>query len=415
MISWRTEKRKIEDLKPASYNPRKSTKKQFTDLTKSIEKFDLADPIIINKNNTVIGGHFRLKVLLEKGIQEVDVRVPDHVLNESEEKELNLRLNKNLGEWDWGLLGDGNFNYNLLLESGFDKDELERVYDTETTEDNFDAQKEYDKINEPKTQPGQIIELGPHRLMCGDSTDIDQMKKLMNGKKASLIFTDPPYNVGYDYIISYVKGRKRARNPSTSVFSDKKKPEDFQNFISKVFKNCFEVTEDYAPFYCWHASKTENLFRAGLELADWYISMTLYWIKNSCTFSMGLDYLWITEPCYFGWKKGNKHYVNKELKLKFQNIIIQDKQDFSSLLDIIYCKRDAIADYIHPTQKPLELCERALKKHSEKGSIVIDPFAGSGSTLMACEQLGRVCYSQELDPKFCDVIVKRWERNLSST
>ena len=116
---------------------------------------------------------------------------------------------------------------------------------------------------------------------------------------------------------------------------------------------------------------------------------------------MGLDYLWITDPCYFGWKKGHKHYVNRKLKLKYENII--------------YCKRDVIKDYIHPTQKPLELCERALKKHSEKGSIVIDPFAGSGSTLMACEQLGRVCYSQELDPKFCDVIVKRWERNLSST
>ncbi|MEK6886210.1 MAG: DNA modification methylase [Nanoarchaeota archaeon] len=408
-LVWHTETRKIEDLIPTENNPRQLTKKQAKDLEKSLSKFNLVDIPAINLDNRIISGHQRISILKSKNGHgtEIDVRVPSRKLTEEEHREYLIRANKNTGEWNYDLLA--NFDSDLLKESGFSTAEMERILDTEITEDNFDAKREYDKIKEARTKTGDIWQLGDHRLMCGDSTNLNDIKKLMNGKKASLIYNDPPYNVNYDYTSGYKNGIKT--ESYVSKFNDKKKPQEFQNFIQKVFENLYQVTEDFAPFYCWHASINQNLFKSGIENAKYKISQTIYWLKNIPTFNIGLDYLYITEPCFFGWKAGNKHYVNKKLVLSMKNIEILNKLDFKSLIDVIYSKRDSIKDYIHPTQKPLALCERALKKHSQQESIVVDAFAGSGSTLMACHQLGRVCYTIELDPKFCDAILKRWENS----
>lgn len=409
-LSWTTQRRKVKDLLPTAHNPRKITKLQAKQLTESLEKFNLVELPAINTDGKIIAGHQRVAILktLGRDQEEIEVRVPNRALTKSESDEYMLRSNKNTGEWDWTLLGGADFGRNLLSVVGFSTDELQRAFDTDVVEDEFDAQKEYDRIGKPTAKAGDIYQLGKNRLMCGDSTKAEDMEKLLDGKKANLIYVDPPYNVNYDYPRLYKGGRKTHSLGKT--FEDNRKPEAFLEFLKKVFTNLFAFSHDHAPFYCWHASKTQDLFQQAIESVDWHISQTIFWLKNQCTFNLGLDYLWIMEPCYFGWKSGKKHYVNKQLTLTMKNIEILDKLEFDELLNVIYSKRDAIKDYIHPTQKPIALAERAIKKHSEVCGIVLDAFAGSGSTLMACHQLGRLCYTMELDPKFVDVIIKRFEK-----
>jgi DNA modification methylase len=400
---------KIDELKPAGYNPRKWDNKAIEDLKKSIERFGVVDPIIVNsapeRKNIVIGGHFRLKVAKEMGIETVPVvyvNIPDI----GKEKELNLRLNRNLGDWDYQLLS--NFDENLLLDVGFESEELDKIFYVESDEDNFDAEAEYQKIEEPKAKYGDIYQLGNHRLMCGDTTKREDVEKLMNGEKADMVFTDPPYNVGYDYW--GFRGTRKRGFISKKVFNDKKSPEEYQKFIKDCFQNAYDFSKDSCSFYCWHAIKTSTEVRNGITESRWYISQTIIWLKNYAVFSPGQDYHRIYEPCYFGWKKGKKHFVNTRFG-KWNEAILLDREDFENWLDVLYEKRDSSIKYQHPTQKPVRLAERAIKKHSERGGIVLDLFGGSGSTLIACEQLNRRCYMMELDPKYVDVIIKRWEKH----
>jgi 16S rRNA G966 N2-methylase RsmD len=283
-IVWSSEKRMITELKPAVYNPRKSSEKEERDLSSSLERFSLADPIIINRNNTVIGGHFRLRILKQQGVRDVDVRVPDRLLTEAEEKELNLRLNRNLGEWDLEALG--NFDIDFLKDVGFDTRELDIIFNS--LEDEFDAARELERTT-TNIQSGDLFELGNHRILCGDSTKEESYVRLLGVDLAQIIFTDPPYNVNYRSASggSYAEGKFKHR----PVFND-------------------NLSEEYK----------------------------------------------------------------------------------------------------HPTQKPVRLAERALRKNSERGEIVLDVFLGSGSTLIACEQLDRRCFGIELDPMYVQLIINRWEK-----
>lgn len=410
-LKWENKRVSIDKLKPAAYNPRTASPKQFSDVTKSLEKFDLADPIVINRDNTIIGGHLRIQALKKKGITDVDVRIPTRQLNPREEKELNLRLNKNVGEWNLELLGNGHFGKELLGEVGFGNDELAKIFDLDIQEDNFDADKAYNKIIKPQTKPGQIYQLGDHRLMCGDSSDPECWEKLMDGAKADLIFTDPPYNVGYDYWS--FRGTRKKGFTSKKMFNDKRGPEEFQKFIHKVFLNLFNNARDSAPFYCWHSSSQQEFFRGGLQDAGWHISQTLIWLKNSLVLSPGQDYHRMYEPCYFGWKKGQRHFINKKVGTNWTEIELMEFSNFASLLDVLYEHRDKTSEYKHPTQKPIKLAQRALKRHSLPGHIIVDAFGGSGSTMIGAHQLDRPCYSMELDPKFCDVIVERYNNSIS--
>lgn len=250
----------VRDLKPAEYNPRKWSEESVKNLKKSIEEFGLVDPIIVNaapkRKNIVIGGHFRLKIAKDLGFKEVPVvyvNVPDI----KKEQELNLRLNKNLGDWDWDLLA--NIDDEILTEVGFSSEELDNFFGLQ--EDDFDSEKEYNSIDTPRTQLGDLFQLGDHRLLCGDSEKTESFKKLLGEEKSQLVFTDPPYNVGYDYRGVYTKGKKA--NVSEVRFNDNKKPEDFKTFIYQVFKNCGEFCKENSPFYCWHASKMESWVRGG--------------------------------------------------------------------------------------------------------------------------------------------------------
>lgn len=401
----------IAELKPYEKNTKKHPKEQIKKIADSITEFGFKNPILIDKEGVIIAGHGRLLAAQLLKLEKVPtISIED--LTPEQLRAYRIADNK-LAEsgWDMGFLKEEmealkDFGYDVF-KTGFASEELSLMFDKKAEEDSFDVQ---NALLKPKyaVKVGQIWKLGNHRLICGDSTKKETFQALMNGKKANLIITDPPYNVGYDYTVTYVEGRAR-KNGWLQTFNDSRPDDEFTAFLYDVFKNLFEFTQDDSPFYCWHASKNELLFRQAIEGAGFYVAQTLYWLKNYATFGRGIDYLWITEPCYYGWKKGKTHYVNKKLNSGMQNAQMLGVSDFNELLNVIYSVRDKQADYKHPTQKPVILGERALKKSSKEGDIVLEPFGGSGSTMIACEQLNRCCYLSELTPEYCSVIIERYE------
>ena len=401
----------IKDLKPAEYNPRQASEKETKDLTEQIKKFGLIDPVIVNaaenRKNIVIGGHFRLRIADILGIKKapvVYVNIPDI----EREKELNLRLNKNTGSWDWDLLAD--FNKDLLIDVGFNSFELDKIFDSGVIEDNFDAQKEYENIKEPIAKYGDIYKLDNHCLMCGDSSKETDVALLMNSSFARLIFTDPPYNVNYRSPAGLDYASTKFGGTGGHIFNDNKSDEECLKFYTDVLLNLFKFSSPDATIYWWFANKNNDwINRVAFENSGWHMSQIIIWLKNSMVFSRGVDYHRQYEPCMVGWKKKAAHFKTKELA-DLKDVFNLDFTDFNDMLDVWYQKRDVTTDYLHPTQRPVRLAERALKKNSEHKDVVLDLFGGSGSTLIACEQMNRLAYLMELDPKYIDVIIKRWEK-----
>lgn len=426
---------KVSDLKAAVYNPRQITARQLARLKKSLGEFGDLSGIIFNcHTGNIIGGHQRIKVmppdaLIEKTELDATSRAgtvaegriiidgESYVYREvawplEREKMANVAANKHAGDWDdeklTALLDElmqlPGFDLDLI---GFSNSELEALLDC-VSEDGFDAEKEYDAITEPKTRNGDIYDLGPHRLMCGSSADPANVARLMDGEKARLVFTDPPYNVDYKSPGGLSYDSAKFGGTGGRIFNDNLSDEDCLKFYFDVLNNLYSYTTDDAAIYWWHASKNYGLNADAFKRAKWHISQVIIWLKNSMIISHGQDYHRQYEPCIVGWKKGKTHYKNKNIT-DFKDVFNLDYDDYLEMLDVWYEKRDNTATYVHPTQKPLRLAERALKKNSEAGDIVIDLFGGSGSTLMACAQMKRRARLMELDPKYCDVIVKRWE------
>lgn len=404
---------KIGELHPSEYNPRTFNEKALADLKESISRFGLVDPIIVNsaenRKNIVIGGHFRLKAAQALGHEEVPViyiNIPDI----QKEQELNIRLNKNLGEWDWGLLA--NIDENLLIDAGFQKVELHEKFgiNKENAEDDFDAEKEYDAISQPVSKSGEVYELGRHRLMCGDATNPEHVAQLMAGKQANLIFTDPPYNVNYAYAKyeAIHSGRRRKFMHGGKIFNDNKSPEEFYQFLLGAFKNAYDHTTEDAPIYVCHATKTQEQFFKAFADAGFHFSQTIIWLKERIILAMGQDFHRVYEPIMFGWKDGRKHYTNKFMTTE-QEVWDLDRLAFEERLDVWFQARDKSKDYEHPTQKPIRLAGRAVRKSCPPDGAILDLFGGSGSTLMAAEQMERSAFLMELDPAYCDVIRKRYE------
>ena len=406
-MEWKSERRKIDDLKPAQYNPRKISNKQKADLNASIEKFDLVDPLIINTNGNLIGGHQRYNLLRDRGVVEVDVRVPERELTLEEEKELNIRLNKNTGEFDFNLLQS--FDADMLTMIGFSNDEMRKIYDTAVTEDSYDVQKAYDAITQAVTVKGDLYLLGDHRLMCGDSTSIDDVTKLMNGELADMVFTDPPYNVDYKYAKyeAIHKGRKKKFINGGKIFNDNKTPEAFFQFLFDVFTLVYMFSKPSMAIYVCHATKTQEEFFDAYRSAGFHFSQTIIWLKERHILAMGQDYHRIYEPIMFGWKKGENHYRNK-MMCKENEVWNMDRLTFEEQMDVWYLRRDKSSDYVHSTQKPVRLPERAIKKNCPIKGLMYEPFNGSGSTMLAAHQLGNRLYGMELDPKYADVGVDRY-------
>lgn len=382
------QKIRIEKLKPADYNPRKDLKpedEEYQKIKKSITEFGCVEPIIVNTDMTVIGGHQRLKVLKELGYEELECVILD--LDKNKEKALNIALNKITGEWDNDkleeLLAELNETDIDMNTTGFSFDEVDNILKdiTGSKEDNFDIDSAYEEIKEPITKPGDIWILGNHRLMCGDSTQKENVLRLMNKQEADMILTDPPYNVDYE-------GKTV---DALKIANDNMNQTEFYNFLLDSFRNMFEVTKCGSSIYVFHAD-TEGLnFRNAFNAVGFKLAQCLIWVKN--TFVMGRqDYQWRHEPILYGWKEGAGHYFI-------------DSRNQSTVLEFDKPSRNAE----HPTMKPIDLLVYLIKNSSKESDLILDLFGGSGSTLIAAEQVKRICYTMELDPKYCDVIIKRWE------
>nr|WP_207714569.1 site-specific DNA-methyltransferase [Clostridium butyricum] len=380
----------VDKLNPAKYNPRKDLRKgdpEYEKLKRSIETFGYVEPVIWNKRTGhIVGGHQRFKILKEQGATEVDCVVVD--MDEAEEKALNVALNKVSGDWDMPklteLLEDLDKSMFDVSLTGFDAAEIEdlfsKVHDKDVNDDDFDADKVLEDIKEPISKSGDIWVLGKHRLICGDSTKLSDVEKLMDGKKANLCVTDPPYNVNYS------AGKENERVIKNDHMEDSK----FYEFLLAAYKNVIAVLDDGAGAYIFHAD-TEGLnFRKAFKDAGFHLANVCIWVKQSLVLGRS-DYQWQHEPVLYGWKPTGKHRWYADRK---QTTVWNFDRPTKS------------PD--HPTMKPVPLMAYPIQNSSMTNCIIYEPFAGSGSTLIACEQTGRICYAVELDEKYCDVIVKRY-------
>ena len=433
----------LDWLHPAEYNPRVELQPgdpEYERIKRSIETFGFVDPIIANADGTIIGGHQRYNVLRDLGYDSADVVVVDKT--KEEEKALNIALNKISGEWDEEKL------YELLMEldlsdidmqlSGFTHSELE---DLKVKFDNLEAS-EYEEFDEvqaeeearknTRSQRGCVWILGEHRLMCGDSTDASDVRTLMNGAEADLVITDPPYNVAYGDKVedtSEAMGIEVNREQS-QILNDNMSDEAFAEFLGDFYLRTATAMREGAVIYVFHADSNGLVFRQKDEDAGLKLAQCLVWEKN--TFVPGRqDYQWRHEPILYGWKEGAGHYFINDRSQ--DTVLLEDELDFdamkkSDLIAYIEQIRQAYADQtsvifekkparndIHPTMKPVSLIGRLMKNSSRQEWAVYDPFGGSGTTLIAAEQLNRRAYLMELDEVFCDVIVKRWENFTGQT
>ena len=388
-MEWKT--LSVDALRPAAYNPRKKLKagdKEYEKIKNSILEFGYVEPIIVNYDMTVIGGHQRLTVLKDLGYTEVQCVVV-HIEDEHKVKALNIALNKITGAWNEQLLAEllvdlQSVDFNTDL-TGFEAPEIEqlfsKVHNKDIKEDDFDVEAELK--NPPISRKGDIWLLGRHRVICGDSTLPETYTKLMEGRRANLVLTDPPYNVNVE-------------ETAGKIQNDNMPDEDFYKFLFAAFVNMEQNMENDASIYVFHADSKGLIFRQAFHDAGFYLSGCCIWKKNALVLGRS-PYQWQHEPCLFGWKVGGKHQWYSDRK---QTTIWEYDRPKSSKE--------------HPTMKPVALMAYPIQNSCMSNCIVLDPFLGSGSTLIACEETGRICYGVELDEKFCDVIVKRYVEKTES-
>ncbi len=423
------EKRVVADLKAAEYNPRKDLKPgdaEYEKLKRSIQEFGYVEPVIWNKRTgVVVGGHQRLKVMKDLGYTEVDCVVVD--LDEAKEKALNIALNKISGEWDNDLLAsllkdlDGS-GYDITL-TGFDLAEAQELFGSGSMEnvheDDFDAESALDAVTEPKTKTGDLWILGQHRLLCGDCTQNEDVSKVLDGQIADIMVTDPPYNVDYG---SAVKGKHESQTRQGSLIAnDNLSDDEFYQFLLAFYKAAEKGLKKGAAVYVFHSTKETVNFTKAMENAGLKCAQTLVWYKNHFTLGRQ-DYQWIHEPILYGWKEGAGHYfiddrslptVNEELRLNLRKMskveLVELVEKILDLPSTVIKDNKPSKSPDHPTMKPITLCAKLIYNSSHEGDTVYEPFGGSGSTLIASEQLNRKCCAIELEPKYCDVIVRRYK------
>lgn len=378
--------KKIEEIKEYENNPRNNDN-AVEYVARSIKDFGFKIPIIVDKNNVIVAGHTRYKAAKELNLTEVPCIVADDLTDE-QIKAFRLVDNKSaeLAEWNLELL-------NIELENIHDIDmnlynfELSELLDN-VIEDDY----EIELPEEPKTKHGDIYKLGNHYLMCGDSTKESDVAKLMNNNKADLFLTDPPYNVALGNHDTPETARQRHRRTDGLIIMNDKMPDnDFLDFLTKCFSIAKDNMKDGASFYIWHADNESLTFRQALKNSGLELRQTLIWNKNAITLGRQ-DYQWKHEPCLYGWKDGASHSWFSD---RSQPTVLDFKKPSKS--------ED------HPTMKPIELFAYQIKNSSKVNDIVLDTFGGSGTSIIACEQLNRICFTMELDPRYCDVIVDRWE------
>lgn len=407
----------IDQINAAAYNPRVDLQPgdpEYEKLKRSIEEFGYVEPIVWNeRTGNMVGGHQRYKIMVhELGLAELEVSVVD--LDDDQEKLLNLALNKVSGRWDEGalawLLEELQENGADLTLSGFDDGEIEDLIstlpdvpevETPVVEDDFDVQRALDDIKEPETRRGDVWQLGPHRLVCGDATDPEDIALLMDGAKAALVVTDPPYNVAVES-----DSERLAADGRSSIMNDDMPAEEFVGFLHAVFERYASIMLPTAAIYVFHPSSYQREFEDAMEAAGIVVRAQCVWVKNAASFGWS-QYRWQHEPVFYAHFKGKPPtwYGDRKQSTVWRSGL--DEPEPSTVWEV---SRGDVSKYFHPTQKPLPLLAIPIKNSSRPSDEVVDFFGGSGSTLMTCDQLGRICRTLELDPVFCDVIKRRYQK-----
>lgn len=379
----------ISQLVPYVNNARTHSDAQVKKLRASLREFGFINPVIIDREYNVIAGHGRILAAKEEGIEKVPCVFVDY-LTPAQKKAYILADNRMAMDagWDEELLRveiealqAESFDVGL---TGFDEKDIAELFareDDDAQDDDFDVDEELQKP--PVTKNSDVWLLGNHRLICGDSTKAETYEVLMNGKKANLVVTDPPYNVNYE-------------GSAGKIQNDSMKEDAFEKFLLDAYTQMNSAMEDDASIYVFHSDSHGLAFRKAFEEAGFYLSGCCIWKKQSLVLGRS-PYQWQHEPCLFGWKKNGKHQWYSDRK---QTTIWE------------FDKPKKNGD--HPTMKPIPLIAYPIRNSSMSNCIVLDPFGGSGSTLIACEQLGRICHTIELDEKYCDVIVKRYIEQVGS-
>jgi len=368
---------KLSEIKSNPNNPRIIKDDKFSKLVKSIQEFPKMleiRPIVVNADMIVLGGNMRLKACKEAGLKEVPIIFADD-LTEDEQKQFIIKDNVGFGEWDWDMIAN-EWDAEQVEEWGLDIPEFSIKEELQAEEDDYEIP---DQLN-TDIVIGDLFQIGDHRLLCGDSTDSDQLAKLMNGEKADICHTDPPYNINYE---GGSKKREKIAND---------KLDDFPKFLYDVYTTISTGLKKGGAIYVWHASsETHNFIQQFLD-AGFLFKSYIVWNKNNSTFGRS-DYHWKHEPCIYGWLDGASHKWSGDRKQ-------------TTVWDI---DRPSKSEE-HPTMKPIALCSKPIENSSDVNDIVLDVFLGSGSTMVAAHQLKRKCYGMELDPKYCQVIVDRMKK-----
>lgn len=420
----RYENVKIEKLKPYENNARTHSEEQVEKISRSIKEFGFINPVLIDSNFGIIAGHGRVLGAKKLGMKEVPCLFVEDLTDEQKRAYI-LADNKLALDAGWDdeilreeikALADLDFDVSL---TGFELEDFDfNQTDIEFEEDNYDVEEKLPEI--PKAKYGDIYQLGNHRIMCGDSTSQEDIDKLLDGAVMDLCVTDPPYNVNYGSINE--SGYGKERDNGNKILNDNMDDESFYLFLNAFYTQMMRVLKPGGAYYIFHADTEGYNFRKALMDAGGQVKQNLIWVKNALVLGRQ-DYQWKHEPCLYGWKEGAGHYFIND---RTQTTVFEDKADLDKLSkeelkdmikEIIEDKTPTtiihedkpLKNDVHPTMKPIKLISRLVKNSSKPGENVIDFFGGSGSTLIACEHLGRNCYSIELDPKYVDVIIDRWE------
>lgn len=407
-LQWRTVQRKVNNLIPQETNPRTITDKQMSDLQKNLKKFNLVEIPAVDTDGKILAGHQRIKALqlLGRGEELIDVRIPNRKLTKVESERYLIASNALGGDWDMDKLKS--FDLELLTDIGFDMSELSKFWDKDldVKEEEFDVDEELRKIKEPKTKLGDLIVLGNHKLICGDSGDPKILKELFGVEKASMIYSDPPYNISLDYN----GGLGGKRNYGASV-KDNRTDEEYKSFLGKSMEAALTVADENSHwfYYCsqLYVWLIQILYR---ELGMSNKSICL-WAKNSQNPVPSIAFNRSYEPVVYSTR--GKPYLAKDIKnlIEFLNKDVGTGNSvFDDLRDIWTVKRLHGKEMEHPTSKPTQLHQKAILRCTKIGDIILDSFCGSGSTLIAGEQLKRRVYTVEQAPVFCDLTIRRWEK-----
>lgn len=399
----------VETLNPATYNPRTMSPQEMEKLKKGIGKFGFVDPAVVNKDMTIIGGHQRVKAAIAMGFEKVPCVVLD--INKVQEKQLNLALNKISGEWVDSMLAD---ILRDILETGadidltgFDQKEIDEILGIKDEKQLGPEDPGIEPVPDPFVQPGDLWACGPHLLLVGDSTNQEDINRLMGREKADLVWTDPPYNVNYE-------------SKAGKIQNDHMGDSAFFQFLVDIFTPMKNALKPGGCFYIAHADSEGRNFRNAVQAVGLQLRQNIVWVKNSPTLSRS-DYNWKHEPILYGWKEGGPHYFNGDFT---QTTVIDDDIDVSKLdkkglqkmitelrnaipTSVIRADKPAKSD-LHPTQKPVYLVEKNILASSKTGEIVLDICGGSGTTMIACRKHGRRARLMELDPKYAQAIIQRY-------